>query len=145
MSRKNLPGRDRQGMLEPTFLNENDNRLKAYTYPPGAGPLPSEDSDSFTHYWRVLSRRKGVLLLAALLGGSAAYLLTLPQAPVYRAQTALEVQNLNEDFLNMKNVSPMAPAPGFESPEYNIRTQTTLLQSRPVLERAVNKIGRAHV
>jgi len=31
----------------------------------------------------------------------------------------------------------------FQPPEYNIRTQAMVLQSRPVLERAIGKLGAA--
>src|SRR5437763_13502189 len=64
------------------------------------------DSGTFVQYFRILRRRKGLLALGALLGAVAAFLITLPQTPVYRAQTLLEVENLNEDFLNMRNASP---------------------------------------
>ena len=59
-------------------------------------------------YWHMLRRRKGTLLLIAFLGLLASVLLTLPQTPVYQARTTLEIQNLNENFLNMRNVSPTA-------------------------------------
>jgi succinoglycan biosynthesis transport protein ExoP len=94
------------------------------------------ESGSFAQYFRILRRRKGTLALSALAGAVVAVLLTLPQTSVYRAQTLLEVENLNEDFLNMKNASPTVSSPASQGPEYNIRTYTTVLQSRPVLERA---------
>ena len=90
--------------------------------------------------WRILGRHKGVILLAALLGAMAAYLVTLPQTPVYRAWSFLEIQNLNEDFLNARAISPTS-SPNYQSPDYNIRTQMTILQSRPVIERAINSLS----
>ena len=59
-------------------------------------------------YWHMLRRRKGTFLLIALLGLLAAVLFTLPQTPVYQARTTLEIQNLNENFLNMRAVSQTA-------------------------------------
>jgi succinoglycan biosynthesis transport protein ExoP len=106
-----------------------------------AGGFNDREADSFSQYWRIVSRRKGTLLMATMLGGLAAFLLTLPQTPVYRAQTFLEIQNLNDDFMNMRNVSPTASASAYQSPDYNIRTQTTILQSRPVLELAINNLS----
>src|SRR5439155_12023158 len=44
------------------------------------------------------------------------------------------------DFLNMRNASPTVNTPVAQGPEYNIRTYTTVLQSRPVLERAVHDL-----
>src|SRR5208283_3701980 len=63
---------------------------------PGAGSL--------LEYGQMLRRRKGTLLLITCLGLLLSLLLTLPQTPVYQAHTTLEIQNLNEDFLNMRNV-----------------------------------------
>jgi len=102
--------------------------------------MPEPESDGFMQYFRLLKRRKGTLLLTAFLGVLVAFLLTIPQTPVYRAQTLLEVENLNEDFLNMKNASPTLTTPGMQAPEYNIKTYTTVLQSRPVLERAMKDL-----
>src|SRR5439155_10781759 len=106
----------------------------------GYGHTIEADSGSFVQYFRILRRRKAVLALTAGLGAIVAFLFTLPQTPVYRAQTLLEVENLNEDFLNMRNASPTVNTPVAQGPEYNIRTYTTVLQSRPVLERAVHDL-----
>ncbi|MCX6637018.1 MAG: hypothetical protein NT090_18340 [Acidobacteria bacterium] len=42
------------------------------------------------------------------MGGLAGLLYTLPQTPVYQARTSLEIQTLNQDFLNIRLVSQMA-------------------------------------
>ncbi len=89
---------------------------------------------------QVLWKRKWAVLLAALLGGAAAYGVSALMPKVYRAGALIEIQNLNEDFLNMRSVIPTAPGSAFESPEYNIRTQAAILTSRPVLERTLNKL-----
>src|SRR5260370_1180884 len=139
---RNLPSNRPRSLIEPAVRGEGDNRLRSYYVDAAAGgALNDREADSFSQYWRIVSRRKGALLMATMLGGLAAFLLTLPQTPVYRAQTFLEIQNLNDDFLNMRNVSPTASASAYQSPEYNIRTQTTILQSRPVLELAIHNLS----
>jgi capsular exopolysaccharide synthesis family protein len=90
-------------------------------------------------YVRILTRRKGTLLVFALLSSLAALLFTRAQTSMYRARTLLEIETLNENFLNMRNVSPTAPEENSQSPEFNIRTQIAVLQSRPVLERMLQK------
>ena len=97
------------------------------------------ESGTLVEYWRILYRRKGTLLLCALLGTSLGFLITRAQSPVYRARTLVEIESLNEDFLNLRNVSPTAPEENSQSPEYNIRTQIAVMQSRPVLERMLQK------
>ncbi len=92
-------------------------------------------------YVRIVVPHKWKVLLFALVSTVIGFLLTVVQSPVYRAETLIEVESLNEDFLNMRNVSPVSPEGSSQgqSPEYNIRTQIAVLQSRPVLERALQK------
>lgn len=90
-------------------------------------------------YCRILYRRKGTLFLFVLVSTLLGFLLTRAQSPVYRARTLLEIEGLNQDFLSMRNVSPVAPDGNSQSPESNIRTQIAILQSRPVLERTLEK------
>ena len=140
MSLRKLPTNEPPSRLEPV-LDEGSRRLNNYAYVDGsAGHTGAKDSESLSEAWRILGRHKGVILLAALLGAMAAYLVTLPQTPVYRAWSFLEIQNLNEDFLNARAISPTS-SPNYQSPDYNIRTQMTILQSRPVIERAINSLS----
>jgi polysaccharide biosynthesis transport protein len=99
----------------------------------------SEPPPTVFEYLSILNRGKRRLLLYALLGTLLGFLLTRAQSPVYRARTLISIENLNEDFLNMRNVSTVAPEATSEPPEYNIRTQLAVLQSRPVLERALQQ------
>lgn len=96
------------------------------------------EADAFHHYSQILWQRRYAILAWAASGVLAAVILTLCLPPEYRAKAVVEVQSLNEDFLNMKNVNPTAPGAA-QSPEFNVRTQAMLLQSRPVLERALDQ------
>jgi capsular exopolysaccharide synthesis family protein len=77
--------------------------------------------------------RKGTLVLIACLGLLAGVLLTLPQTPVYQARTTLEIQDLNENFLNMRDVNPNATAGAAQPSESGLETQIDLLQSESVI------------
>ncbi len=101
------------------------------------------DARGVAQYWRILYRHKALLLLSVVVMGLVAYLLTRLQSPVYRAHTTIEIESLNQDFLNMRSVNPMTSTQALESPEYNIRTQTIVLQSSPVLDRALDKAALA--
>lgn len=92
------------------------------------------DSGPLLNYWRLLVRHKSTIVLVAFAGTVAAILLTLPQTPVYRAKTSLEIQDVNENFMNMRNVTPTAHV---YAPEYDLRTQTRILESRSLLERVL--------
>src|SRR5437899_10010050 len=73
-------------------------------------PLPQivdvASSSGLVEYWRVVVRHKGTVLLLIVLGALAGFLYTLPDTPIYRAHTTIEVLGLNENFLNMKDVNP---------------------------------------
>jgi len=83
-----------------------------------AGRSPASDTPSgfkreyagLLEYWQMIRRHKLPVVLATVLGLAAGFLLTLPEPRMYQARTTLEIKSLNDDFLNMKNVSPTAMA-----------------------------------
>ncbi len=91
-------------------------------------------------YGRTLRRNKAVLLLSAFLGGLAAVMLTLPQTPVYQARTSIEIQGVNQDFLNLRSVNPNTDAGAPDYPEYELQSQVRVLKSRTLLDRVVKKL-----
>jgi succinoglycan biosynthesis transport protein ExoP len=99
---------------------------------PGSGLL--------LEYLQILRRRKGTLILIAFLGLLASLLLTLPQTPIYQARASIEIQNLNENFLNMRNISPTADDRSSYAPGSDLNTQAKILQSESLLERVVAKL-----
>jgi capsular exopolysaccharide synthesis family protein len=98
---------------------------------PGSGGL--------LEYFRLLRRRKGTAILFAFVGLLAAMLLTLPQIPVYQARTSLEIQDLNENFLNMKQVTPVSEGNSYTALT-DIQTQIKLLQSESLVKRVLAKL-----
>jgi capsular exopolysaccharide synthesis family protein len=92
-------------------------------------------------YWGMAHRHWTTLGVSAFLGLLAALLLTLPQTPVYRARTSLEIQNLNENFLNMRNVNPTVNDEGSSSSQADLQTQVKILQSDSVLAAVVAKLN----
>src|ERR1700736_5708385 len=87
---------------------------------PGPGLLPE--------YLQILRRRKGTLILIVFLGSLTSLLFSLPQTPLYQARWSIEIQNLNENFLNMRNVSPTADDGSSYAPGSDLQTQTSILQ-----------------
>ena len=92
-------------------------------------------------YWEILRRHQGTLLLIAFLGLLAAVLFTLPQTPIYRARASLEIQNLNENFLNMRDVNPTTNEGSSSPADSDLQTQVKILQSESVLERVIVKLN----
>ena len=99
---------------------------------PGPALLPE--------YLQIIRRRKGTLILIVFLGLLTSVLLTLPQTPIYQARASIEIQNLNENFLNMRNVSPNSDDGGSSAPESDVQTQAKILQSESLLERVAAKL-----
>ncbi|HWQ52166.1 MAG TPA: polysaccharide biosynthesis tyrosine autokinase [Bryobacteraceae bacterium] len=105
-----------------------------------ARPQMTEGRPNLLEYWDILRRRKGTLIVTAFLGLLAAVLLTLPQMPVYQARVLVEIQNINENFLNMREVNPTVSDSGRYPPEYDLQTQVKIFQSESVLDRVAGKL-----
>ena len=102
--------------------------------------LTEDQGSGLLEYWHMLRRRKGTFLLIAFLGLLAAVLITLPQTPVYQARTTLEIQNLNENFLNMRAVSQTADEGAANPLGTDLQTQVNILQSESVLGQVIAKL-----
>lgn len=113
----------------------------APAYPYGAYPEEPESGGGLLQYWQILRRGKWTLILLAILGTVAAVLLTLPQSPLYLARTTIEIQPLNEDFLNMRQVSPVHESPITDLGMGDILTQVEILQSATLLDRAAARVS----
>ena len=134
------PGDPAPKELEPRFAPAGPPPAR-----PGYFEPPDQDSDQTApggpiEYWHMLRRRKGTLVLIAFLGALAGFLLTLPQTPVYQARLSLEIQSLNENFLNMRDVNPTESGSSSYYPEYDIQTQVRIIQSRSLIERVIKKL-----
>ncbi len=99
---------------------------------PGPGLVPE--------YLQILRRRKGTLILIVFLGLLTSLLLTLPQTPIYQARASIEIQNLNQNFLNMRNVSPTADDGASYAPGSDLQTQAKILQSESLIYRVAAKL-----
>jgi capsular exopolysaccharide synthesis family protein len=108
-----------------------------------AGPSPydaygASDSGGIIEYAKVLLRHKGKLCLFALGGIVLGILVGIPFTPIYKVRTALEIVSLNQDFMNMKQTSPVETNDqSYETSEEE--TQVELLQSDALLDRVINK------
>src|SRR5437868_6797189 len=92
-------------------------------------------------YLQILSRHKGALLVSAFAGALAGLLIALPQTPLYQARTSLEIQGLNENFLNMKDFSPTSTG-SVSYPDFDIQTQVRILESRSLAARVLDKLDK---
>lgn len=88
-------------------------------------------------------RCRKLLIVAGMLAGllvSVAFLLLLP--PRYVAMTTLELQGLNENFMNMTQVDPQAGTGAYSPNSINIETQIRILQSGSLRGPVVDRLQR---
>ena len=98
------------------------------------------EAGGLIEYWRILRRHKGTWIIFAFVGALLGFLVTLPQTPVYRAHTSVEIVGLNDNFLNFKQVSPVTQT-GTTSETSDIQTQIKIFQSDSLLERVQVKLN----
>jgi polysaccharide biosynthesis transport protein len=108
---------------------------------PVAASNGQRESGGLLEYWQMVRRHQGMVALAGVLGLVIGYLCTLPQKRTYQARTTLEIQGLNEDFLNMKNVNPTLSETSSMDSEVDIQTQARILQSRALLQAVYRKMS----
>ncbi len=88
-------------------------------------------------YWRIFRLRKILILGFVLLGLLIALMFSLFQRPVYRAHTSVTIQDLNENFLNLKEDPTSRNAAG--PTDSYFQTQVQILHSESLLGRVVDK------
>lgn len=139
---QHTPKGPRHDELALTAVIENHPRTRV---PISDAPNPGVKREyaGVLEYWEIIRRHKGAVLLSTFLGALMAFLFTLPAPRIYQARTTLEIQDLNEDFLNMRNVNPTVDAGASYSPDYDIQTQVKILQSKSLTKTVLEKL-RSH-
>ncbi len=113
---------------------------------PGYGEwVPAEAVADTSHsnlfeYWNKLQKRKFAILACIAVGILGGLIFSLFQTPLYRAVTSLQVDDLNENFQNLKDQDPTS---GGGAAESYFQTQIKVLQSREMLERVIAKLHLA--
>lgn len=98
-----------------------------------------QDSERTQTAVPVLLAHKWAILLSAGAGAVLGLALSWIQTPMYEARASLEIQTLNENFLNTREVDPTSV--NYAADSY-IQTQIKLLQSRSLIERTTEKMKR---
>jgi polysaccharide biosynthesis transport protein len=97
---------------------------------------PAQPFLSFGDAVEGLWRRKWAVGVAAAVCALAGLAIAFTQAPVYQARALVEVQGLNENFLNRRELDPAAEGGILQFDSY-VQTQMRLLQT----ERLVGKVA----
>ena len=111
--------------------------------PSRAVPVEHASADneavSIFEYLDILRRRKVAILLSCLGCGLVGWLLTLPQDPIYRARTSLEVIRQDDGLYAITGQAGRSTSQREEMAF--LRNQIEILKSDSLLERVVTKLG----
>lgn len=94
----------------------------------------TEETLHFLDYWRVIRSRKEIIIAIFLLVVLTGMLVTYSMPKVYRASTVIQVKEETPD------VTVFSPQMQRFDPLF-LRTQFEIIQSRPVLEEVVRRLG----
>ena len=124
----------------PQSLTRGEPRvLGPYIDTPSFSPGNHSEWTRIADLYRIAGRRKAILLGCMVLGLVGAAGATYFTTATYRAGTSLEVQGINEDFLDLHQIDPAARATTFSAESY-IQTQAEILQDDAVLERVNRRL-----
>jgi polysaccharide biosynthesis transport protein len=115
-----------------------------YQNKPPIGVVGEPRAGLLLQYLAILRQHLGLLVLLSAAGMFAALLVGFLERPVYKARSSLEIQSVNENFLNLRDISPTnlsAGENGAYPPQYDLQTQVRILQSDAVLERVIAKLN----
>ena len=127
----------------PTTLELKPRNISTNTsvYVPAIYNRPQQQGSGsiILEFWQTVKRYRKLLVLA-LVGFAISAIVTLFQTPTYRAFALLEIQSLNEDFLDIKSVDPNASG-GQYPVESTVQTQIKIIQSQPIMIRSLDRMN----
>lgn len=113
---------------------------------PGVTPAPYEvigerpQPDTLPDYLAMIRRRGWLVVMCMLMGLIAATIYSLKQRPMYQSRASLEVQTLNTNFLNTREVTPTNEV-GEYSIEPYVQNQAELIRDERLLGRVVDRLN----
>jgi polysaccharide biosynthesis transport protein len=119
--------------------------IEAQGYPANNDSLAGSGRCLDGQEWRLVDciqavyRRKVTVVYVLAACALAAALLSLLQPRRYQSSAALEIQGVNENFLNMGNISPVAAISSGDWASY-MQTQAEMLQQETLLEQVVRTL-----
>ena len=120
----------------------SETRVESYPqayHPKGRGPASEPEAGVIVELWRFFRRNPVKIVVAAALGILLGVILTLPQHRIYQAAATLEIQELNENFMNFKEAYPVSDGTPSLAPT-DIQTQLRILTSATLVSRVLDKL-----
>jgi succinoglycan biosynthesis transport protein ExoP len=107
-------------------------------YPSFSEAASSTKEWSLMEYVRTLWRYKRPLLSLAGAGVLSAAIITVIQPRLYQSHAAIQIQGLNENFLNLRDIYPTA-APSGDNAVY-VQTQAEILRQDALIREVIRKL-----
>lgn len=102
---------------------------------------PPRTQNQFAHFWGVIMDHKLAVCAAFLIPFGIGLAVAALQPSEYKATTTLELLEMNQNFLNLKEIDPTTPiSSGTEKGDSNSQTQLELLKRDVLVERVVRKL-----
>jgi succinoglycan biosynthesis transport protein ExoP len=127
-----IPSRDRPSDLKYSSPMPNTSCRGIDTGPAGGQEWSAIECG------RVLYRHKTSLLWIAGLGILVAAILSAIQPRIYRSQASIQIQGINDNFLNFRDIYPTT-APSADNAVY-VQTQAEMLRQDALIEQVVRKL-----
>jgi capsular exopolysaccharide synthesis family protein len=110
----------------------------------GAAPTFADvlQARTFGDYVQALRQRKWLLAGTAAAGLLIGLAVILPKPLTYPADTTLEIQGINENFMGLAQVDPQASGGIYSATQSNILTQVEILNSSSMRQRAAERLER---
>ena len=125
--------------LSPSLINNVAPAQIVHGFSHETKPSAPVQSNGFLEYWRMASSYKGILTAFVFAGALGGFMIGLPKTPLYRARTSLEVLELNEDFMNMKQTNPLTTT-DYSYDTSESQTQVKILESDALLKRTIRDL-----
>jgi len=98
------------------------------------------EAGGWQRHLRIIAGHKFLIALFCVLGAAGGFVTFVPRLPVYSAATTLEMLPINQSFMNMGAVDPIAG--GYSDDSMNAQTQIAIIRSGSVVSPALERMSR---
>ncbi len=132
---KKLPARAGDGTEQALSPHVRQQQLSVEMF--GNDGHDNEDEIDLRSYWRILLKRRWLILGVVAAAIAISLLITLQTTPLYRSTTVMQIEKVDQQTMQVGTGEQMMYS-GWD-PDF-LETQTQLLQSRALAERVANEL-----
>lgn len=127
------------GTALPTLVQ---NPVSGGPLPPGSSWGGKRDFSGLLEYWHMVRRHQNAVIALAIAGAIFGFARTLSQPRIYQARATIEIQSVNDNFLDLKSVNPTGGDSGGFSSDTDIQTQVRILMSTSLRRRVTARMAK---